>query len=334
MAGYTAVDLSKLPSPDVVEALDFDTIFNAMLADLQARMTAADATFTALVESDPAYVVLQCAAYRELTLRQRVNDAARAVMLAYATAADLDQLGALLGVTRLQLDPGDPDLGIPPTMESDLDFRRRITLAPEGYSVAGPEGAYIFHALSADERVLDASATSPDPDDIKALVNDVLTRNAASQALIDDMTATLDAADWPGDVTVTVLSRDGDGTAPQDLLDAVDAALSADDVRPLTDHVAVQSSTVINYSVEATIYTYSGPDSAVVIAASTQRLNDYIEQSHRLGRDIAISGIYGALQSDGVQRVELVSPVADIVVDRTQVAFCTGIVINNGGVDE
>lgn len=291
---YTAVDLSKLPSPDLVEALDFDTIFNAMLADLQAR----DPTFDALVESDPAYAILQVAAYRELTVRQRINDAARAVMLAYATGADLDNLGALLGVTRLQLDPGDPDHSIPPTMESDADFRNRITLAPEGYSVAGPEGAYTFHALSADPRVLDASATSPSP----------------------------------GEVVVTVLSRDADGSAPQDLLDAVNTALSADDVRPLTDHVTVQSAAVINYAVEATIYTYAGPDSAVVIDASTQRLDDYIEQSHRLGRDVAISGIYGALQSAGVQHVELTSPTADVVVDSTQVGYCTGITITDGGV--
>lgn len=296
MSGYTAVDLSKLPSPSIVEALDFETIFAAMLADLQAR----DPAFNALVESDPAYIILQVAAYRELNLRQRVNDAARAVMLAYATGADLDNLAALLGVTRLLLDPGDPSHSIPPTMESDADFRHRVTLAPEGYSVAGPEGAYIYHALSADSGVLDASATSP----------------------------------TPGEVVVTVLARDGDGTADQTLLDAVDGALSADDVRPLTDHVTVQSASVVNYAVEATIYTYSGPDSAVVIAASQQRLADYIEQSHRLGRDVAVSGIYGALQSDGVQRVELTSPVADVVVDRTQVTYCTGVSISDGGVGE
>jgi phage-related baseplate assembly protein len=296
MPGYTAVDLSKLPSPAIVEPIDFESIFGAMLADLRAR----DASFDALVESDPAYAILQVAAYRELNLRHRVNDAARAVMLASAHGADLDQLGALLGVTRLLLDPGDPDQGIEPTMESDTDFRRRITLAPEGYSVAGPEGAYVYHALSADKDVLDASATSPSP----------------------------------GEVIVTVLSRQGDGTAAQDLLDAVNAALSADDVRPLTDHVTVQSATVTNYQVTATIYTYAGPDAAVVIAAARERLDDYIEQSFRLGRDVAVSGIYGALQTTGVQHVELASPTEDVIVDRAHVAHCTAIAITNGGVDE
>ena len=51
------------------------------------------AAFTALVESDPAWTILEVAAYRELLLRQRINDASRAVMLAFATGADLEHLG-------------------------------------------------------------------------------------------------------------------------------------------------------------------------------------------------------------------------------------------------
>ena len=75
--GFTSVDLSQLPPPDVVETLDFETILAEMLADLRAR----DAVFDALVESDPAYKILEAAAYRETLIRQRVNEAARAVML-------------------------------------------------------------------------------------------------------------------------------------------------------------------------------------------------------------------------------------------------------------
>lgn len=296
MAGFTSVDLSSLPAPDVVEALDFEAIFAAMLADLRAR----DSSFDALVESDPAYAILQVAAYRELNLRQRVNDAARANMLASATGADLDHLAALLGVTRLQLTEGDPANGIDPTYESDTDLRRRCTLAPEGYSVAGPEGAYIYHALSADADVLDASATSPSA----------------------------------GVVIVSVLSRQGDGTAAADLLTAVETVLTADNVRPLTDAVTVQSATILPYTVEATIYTYAGPDSAVVLQASRDRLDAYIAESHRIGRDITMSGLYSVLHSEGVQRVELTAPTADIVVDRTQAAYCTDIIIVSGGVDE
>ncbi|XHF77136.1 hypothetical protein R3J27_08275 [Xylella fastidiosa subsp. multiplex] len=62
------------------------------------------------------------------------------------------------------MDAGDPSKGIPPTMESDAAFRRRIVLAPEGYSVAGPEGAYIYHAISAPiPTCLTSAPLSPTP---------------------------------------------------------------------------------------------------------------------------------------------------------------------------
>ncbi|MBD9478518.1 baseplate J/gp47 family protein [Pseudoxanthomonas sp. PXM02] len=296
MSTFTAVDLSRLPAPAVVEPLDFESIFGGMLAELRAL----DPQFDALTESDPAYKILQVVAYRELNLRQRVNDAARGVMLAYATGSDLDQLGALFGVERYQLTEGDPDNSIPPTYETDADFRRRIQLAPEGFSVAGPEGAYIFHALNADADVLDASATSP----------------------------------TPGEVVVTVLARTGTGAPSPELIADVAAALASDNVRPMTDHVTVQGAEIVNFAVVARVYTYAGPDSALVLAESLQRLERYIEESHRLGRDVPLSGIYSVLHTEGVQRVEIDLPAADVAISRTQASHCTSVTVTHGGVDE
>lgn len=328
--GYTAVDLSRLPAPEVVETLSFEDLLAEMRADLVARFP----SLTALLESEPAYKLLEVFAYRELLLRQRINDAARAVMLAYAVDGDLDNLGAFFGVTRLTLDPGDPSHSIPPTMERNEDYRRRITLAPEGFSVAGPEGAYIYHALSASSDVLDVSATSPAPDDIKALVNSVLVANGATSALINAMTAALNAAKWPGDVTVTVLSRTGNGAAPQATLDVVAARLNDATVRPLTDHVIMQSAQIVNYAVVGTRYTYAGPDSTVVLAHSDASLQAYIAESHRLGRDITRSGLEAAIHVPGIQRVDLTSPVGNVVISRTQAAHCTDVALTYGGTDE
>ena len=42
----------------------------------------------------------------------------------------------------------------------------------------------------------------------------------------------------PGEVVVSVLSRQGDGTAPAALIDKVATVLNDDEVRPLTDHLA------------------------------------------------------------------------------------------------
>ncbi len=49
------------------------------------------------------------------------------------------------------------------------------------------------------------------------------------------------------------------------------------------------------------------------------KLQTYINAQHRLGRDIRKSAIYAALHVEGVQRVELVAPVADIVLMKTHV---------------
>lgn len=299
MAGaFTAVDLSKLPFPNAVEPLDFETILAAMLADYQSR----DPAFTALVESDPAYKVLEVAAFRELLIRQRVNEAIKAVTLAYAEKADLDQLAARYNVERLTLVPANPNT-VPPTdavMESDESLRRRVQLSFEGFSTAGPTGAYIFHSLGADARVLDANAESP----------------------------------LPGQVEVAVLSSIGNGAAPADLLAAVNATLSDDDVRPLTDQVLVKSAEIVNYSVTAVLTLYPGPDSAVVVAAAQAALDAYVEKSHRLGRDVTISGLHAALHQEGVQNVALTSPTANVVADWDQAPWCTGTTLTVGGTGE
>lgn len=293
---FTGVDLSRLPAPDVIEPLSFEAIYAQALAQFQVYFPEYDTP----VESDPVVKLLQLFAYRELLLRQRVNDAARAVMPAYAIGADLDAVAAIVGVERFILDPGDPDLGIDPTYESDDSLRRRMVLAPEGFSVAGPEGAYIFHALSADSDVLDASAVSP----------------------------------APGEVVVTVLSRTAPGTAGAEVLAAVEAKVNDKSIRPLTDQVTVQSADIVPFAIIATLTFLSGPDRSLVLAEAQARLADHLAATLRLGRDVTRAGIIAALFPEGVQNIDLVSPAADIVLTRQQAGYCTGITLNDAGVGE
>jgi len=294
MSGFSAIDLARLPSPQVIESLDYSSIFDAMLADLTAR----DPSFTALVESDPAYKILEVAAYRELLLRSRINDATKSVMLAYAMGADLEHLAALFGVGRWVLDEGNDD-SIPPTpkqYESDDRLRQRVQLSLEGHSTAGPVGSYVFHALNADAHVKDVSVTSPSP----------------------------------GTVQVTILSDDNQGSPSDGLLDTVMQTLNADDIRPLTDQVMVQGASVITYTVDATLHLYSGPDANVVKAAAEVALDDYVLRHHLLGHDITLSGLYAALHQEGVQRVELHAPTEDIVVENVEAAWCSDMTLAVG----
>lgn len=299
------IDLSQLPPPVVVEPLDFETLFAQRMAAfiaLYPEDEQEEIARTLELESEPITMLLEENCYRELLLRQRVNEAARAVMLAYSTDSDLDNLAVNFNVERLTIQEED-DSVTPPieaVMESDADLRTRTQQAFEGLSVAGPTAAYEFWGRSADGRVADISAVSP----------------------------------TPACVTISVLSREGDGTASDDLLSVVAAALNDEEVRPVADRVTVQSAEIVPYQIDATLYIYPGPEAEPVRQASEQQLQAYIAAQNRLGRDIRLSAIYAALHVEGVQRVELAQPVADIVLSDYQASHCTEYTITVGGYDE
>ncbi|HBC6143878.1 MULTISPECIES: baseplate assembly protein [Enterobacteriaceae] len=299
------IDLSQLPPPVVVEPLDFETLFaqrKAAFIAMYPEDEQEEIARTLELESEPITMLLEENCYRELLLRQRVNEAARAVMLAYSTDSDLDNLAVNFNVERLTIQEED-DSVTPPIeaeMESDADLRTRTQQAFEGLSVAGPTAAYEFWGRSADGRVADISAVSP----------------------------------TPACVTISVLSREGDGTASDDLLSVVAAALNDEEVRPVADRVTVQSAEIVPYQIDATLYIYPGPEAEPVRQASEQQLQAYIAAQNRLGRDIRLSAIYAALHVEGVQRVELAQPVADIVLSDYQASHCTEYTITVGGYDE
>ncbi|AJC66590.1 baseplate assembly protein [Dickeya zeae] len=299
------IDLSQLPAPSVVETLDYETLYASRketLLSLYSDDERAAIARTLTLESEPLVKLLQENAYRELLLRQRINEAAQAGMLAFSRGNDLDQLGANVNVSRLVITPADATT-VPPTaavMESDTDFRLRIQQAYEGLSVAGSIGAYQFHGRSASGQVADISVISP----------------------------------GPAEVLVSVLSRENDGTASDVLIATVNAALNAEDVRPVADRVTVKSAVIVPYNINATLYLYPGPEAEPIRAAAEKKLQSYVTTQHRLGRDIRRSAIYAALHVEGVQRVELASPTADIVLDDTQASHCTGYTLILGGTDE
>ncbi|MDE9566151.1 baseplate J/gp47 family protein [Xenorhabdus bovienii] len=299
------IDLSLLPPPNVVEPLDFETLFaerKEALISLTPPEQREAITRTLALESEPITKLLQENAYRELLLRQRINEAARAAMVAYATGSDLDQLGANNHVRRLVLQPANNNAvpPVPAVMESDADFRVRIPQAFEGLSVAGPVASYEYYARSADGRVADASVISP----------------------------------APAYVTVSILSRDGNGTASDELIAVVNAALNDEDVRPVADRLTVQSARIVDYEIDAVLYLYPTPEYEPILQDVQARLARYTAEQHRIGRDIVRSAIFAALHAPGVQRVDLKTPTTDMVLDKTQASYCTRSQVEIGGSDE
>ncbi|MDS7747283.1 baseplate assembly protein [Klebsiella michiganensis] len=296
------IDLSQLPSPTIIEELDFETI----LIEVKAVMVAAfpedmqSAVAAAMeLESEPLNIVAQAMAYREMLLRQRINEGAVACMLSHATGDDLDNIAANLDTERLVITEATDTADA--VTESDEALRLRAQAAFEGMSVAGPSAAYEYFARSASGKVAAVRATSP----------------------------------APAEVLIAILSSDGDGTASDELIATVQAAVNDEDTRPLGDRVTVRSAEIIEYTIDATLYLYPGPESEPIINAAIASLRTFLaDADKKIGRDVVRSAISASLHVQGVQRVVINSPESDLQIDNTQVARNTGYNVENGGTDE
>ncbi|SHE79237.1 Phage-related baseplate assembly protein [Loktanella atrilutea] len=284
-----AIDLSRVPLPDLIQTLSFE----AILVDIKAY---ANLVYPFIdLESDPVVMLMEAFAYRELLLRARINDAGRGAFIATASGADLDNLAALFGVVRLVLSPAD--LTVTPVVdavyESDTALRYRAQLALEGFSTAGPRDAYRFHALSVDARIISLTVTSPSP----------------------------------GSVLVTYYAADANGDQVTDLTDKIFDALSGENVRPLCDTVIVQPAAIVAYDITATLETGTGPDAEIVRQASQDAATKYAASRRVIGEPVPLSGIYAALHQPGVDSVALIEPSAEVAVMDGEVGVVGAIVV-------
>ncbi|GHA13353.1 baseplate assembly protein [Devosia pacifica] len=279
------LDLSRFPPPFAIKALDLDTVLAERLARLKSLFAAEgiDWDVDQLV-GNPAAILERADSYRELLVRAALNDAVRAVMVAFAIGSDLEHLAAFYGLSRRVITPAQN--GQPAVMESDAELRRRALLAPEAFAAAGPHGAYVFHALNADPRVLNADVWSP----------------------------------APGEVQVAIQSREGDGSASAELVDAVRRHLNRDDIKPITDMVSVRSVTNHPFSISLDAYVQPGPDPVAVKAEIEEAILKAVADRRTPSRDMPRSAIIGAAQRSMVDRVTLVSPAVDLARGNGEVA--------------
>lgn len=350
MPGTTVIDLSKLPIPKVIEELDYEKLFQEYLKDFTSR----DEKYDGLLESDPAIILLETMAYREMLIRKRINESAKANLLAFASGSDLDHIVAEFGVERLE-------------GEKDDRLRLRGQMALDGFSTAGPIGAYRYFALSASVKVKSVDVRSDEPGKVIVTIlstdnnGEAVRREQINEAKIDiiDGFATLpglkisdltiksssgnetftENIDYAFDRDNSLLSRTPDSKFPPntellisyeraDTLELVELKLNDEDVRPLTDLVTVESAEIVNYDIEANILVYPGPSFAVVEAAANNAITAYIKERHALGETVAISGIYQALHVKGVKNVELIKPLQNITTSKQQAAYCQNITLN------
>lgn len=271
------VDLSTLPTPQVIEEIDYEAIVTRQKEQFQTlweavRIANPDLDLpdydVTMLETDPVMIVIQANAYRELLERARINNAARANLLGYATGADLDAIAADHGVTRI-------------TGETDAALRERIVLADQGRSTAGPEEWYEFHARSVDADIRDVAVYRP--------------------------------GTGP-EIEIALLTTSGGGIPGAPLLASVLAAVSAAGVRSINDVISVIAAVKTTVNVAAEIWLL--PDTPMsVFDALDEGLTAALAAEGGIGFDINKSWLVSKLSAAGVSKVNLTAPASDVVMD-------------------
>lgn len=281
---FALVDFTALPAPDIVETPTFLQIRR----ELVEKFVSLKPEYRLLLESDPVAKVIEVWAYREMILRERINSAARANLLALASGTDLDHLAAFYGVERMIVAAADPST-IPPTpaiYENDESLRFRTQTRILAWANAGGVDHYKYWAMTASPDVLDAAVYSPDHPN---------------------------GYNMGGHVAISVLGRAGNHIPSLDTLTAVRNVVTAPNVKVVTDIVTVEPA--VMRTIDLTVHVYLMPRTPIsVFNALPVRLLDAFNAQQRLGWDVTRSWLFQKLHVDGVHSIDILAPTANIVV--------------------
>lgn len=184
--------------------------------------------------------------------------------------------------------------------EDDLSLAQKVFSSPEGYSVAGPAGAYDYFARQYSQAIIDTHVSSPSA----------------------------------GAVNMRILLTGG--VLPNEaFLNDVGTYLSDRSRRPLTDNFTVSAPDKIAYDVTLTYYIDSADagNAVNIQSAVNDAVNAYILwQKSKIGRDILPDRLTAAIIQAGAKRVSITAPTFTKVAE-TAVAIANTPTITYGGID-
>lgn len=206
----------------------------------------------------------------------------------------VDPVAYVASVTNTETSTGGSDT------ETDLSLAEKIFSGPEGFSVAGPSGAYDYFTRQFSQSIADTYISSPSA----------------------------------GKVDIRVLLSGG--TLPnQAFLNDLSDYLNDRERRPLTDQLSVSAPDVQNFDISFTYYLDAADKNNVlsIQTAVNKAVADYVTwQQGKIGRDIVPDRLMAGIIQAGAKRAVITSPVF------TQIsATSVGMVKNNnavyGGID-
>ena len=263
----------------VLEQIDVEQILADRMDRLKQQWAYYDPPMAAqydveTLEFDPIKINQEACSYFELLLRDRVNQAARSITLAYAIGTDLDAIASRYpgGVPRL------PN-------ESDDRYRRRIWLSPNTLSPHGTAEAYEFWALTALPALRDVTA-------LRSVQHDY----------------------YPTILITCLMEPPADPKPSDEQLVGVRSYIQSLSRMGLTDVISVNQPKVlhINYTIDLWLYPGSAADQTVT--QIKKNLTKLIDDQYWLGHDHSLMAIHAACAMSGVHHADIIEPVKDVMV--------------------
>ncbi|WP_065755199.1 baseplate J/gp47 family protein [Bradyrhizobium paxllaeri] len=313
MARLGVIELDQLPAMQVLEKLDSESILSARMAQFVALWKSHDPPAGAEydvenLEFDPIKITQEASTYFELLVRDRVNQAAKAVTLAFASGSDLDAIGSRYpgGMPRL-------------SGESDDHYRMRIWLSANTLSPHGVYESYVFWALTADKTLRDATAVAQRG-----------TPNVAITIMADGTPVKANAA--KNGITTFPSPTP---TIPQ--IDVVRSYVENSSRKALTDVVSVRAPKIVKTNYKIDVWLFPSWDVDLMMPELYVAAAELIEKQRWLGYSHTIDSIDAALKRSGVYKIKVIEPAADVEIDRheaVQVGQVTIRYAGRGGFEE
>lgn len=184
-------------------------------------------------------------------------------------------------------------------VESDEAYIKRILLAPERFTCAGSRQSYIYHTLSANNSIIDATAESvqtPSTINICNSGTDTLYTEEDGQIVTPDFTVDVDynsgtfeftvndntyTFTMPTDSTVRVYPLVEGGATPQSILDDVEHILNGESVNPMTDRVFAVSPDKIDLTINLNVVVDKNSDLEMVSQKVYEAIDEYLEEKNK-----------------------------------------------------
>lgn len=289
MSRISVIDLTQLGRMDVLETLDVEVMLAARMTDLVTRWAANDPPAAATydvenLEFDPLKINQEVSTYFEALVRDRVNQAARAVTLAFASGNDLDAIASRYpgGVPRLAIVANPrPYATFPLDWETDARYRRRIWASPNTLSPHGTADSYTFWALTADATLKDASVTT---------------------------------VEGTGRVYITIMASGDDPMPTIEQIAAVRTYILSEARHGITDIVIVGGPTITRTDYRIRVWLYPAVNATVTLAAINAALTALLAKQYWVGYDHSLMAINAACAQPGVHHVVIDEPTKDVNV--------------------